>query len=316
MSPSGNFIVGQTLTLSVRSGHPSTVPSTIHVRIQQLHTRTPSCTMVVNTLEPLEKGSASEADKPCFLKLFDRRFSEQLRSHNGIDPWTQVMKDACIESVKNDAIHEFLHNLHHVPNFQDDTEEDWDDAQNEAFLADELRRLYETENERQDFEPFKIKGLLLQYIKGSNLWDMVDHFPQSSWQDIVDQAVGTVHLLGHHNILNQDVRPENFMVSTRAEAGQTYGQVFMIDFALCRFRGQNESESEWGRDKHTRDETGAVGLRMKKFLGERGFDLKSERSRRYAQWANRDMPSRDGAIRTELGPGVFWYTRPPVEKQS
>ncbi|KAF5005143.1 hypothetical protein FDECE_8400 [Fusarium decemcellulare] len=349
MSPSGDFVVGQTLTLGVRSGHPSTVPSTIHARIQQLHTRTLSCTMVVNPLEPLEKGSVPGADESCFLKLFDRRFSEQLRSDNGIDPWTQGMEDAYIESVKNDAIHEFLHNLHHIPDFQKDTEEDWDDAQNEAFLADELRRLYETEisvyntlqdyqgrliprllatvdidltpqdaeiqSDRQDFEPFKVKGILLQYIKGSNMWDIVDHCPQSSWQDIVDQAVAIVHILGDHDILNKDVRPENFVVSNMEEGVQKHGQVFMIDFALCRFRRQDEPMSVWGRDKYTRDEPGAIGLRMQKFLGQRGFTLKYKHATRYEEWADTEMPSRDGAIRTELRPGVFWYSRPPVEKQ-
>jgi hypothetical protein len=69
------------------------------------------------------------------------------------------------------------------------------------------------QSHNQDFEPTKIKGILLQYIEGGNMWDIVNSFFQSSWQDLVDQAVAIVRILGDHNILNQDVRPENFLVS-------------------------------------------------------------------------------------------------------
>jgi len=80
-----------------------------------------------------------------FLKLFDRRFSEQLREDNGIDKWPEELEIAYVQSVKSGSICRFLENLHSIPNFQDDTEEDWDDAENEAFLADELHRLFTTE---------------------------------------------------------------------------------------------------------------------------------------------------------------------------
>ena len=48
------------------------------------------------------------------------------------------------------------------------------------------------------FEPFKIKGLLLQYVDGFSLWDMVQHCPRASWQAIVDQAVSAVQTLGDY----------------------------------------------------------------------------------------------------------------------
>ncbi|KAK0710079.1 hypothetical protein B0T26DRAFT_755198 [Lasiosphaeria miniovina] len=141
-----------------------------------------------------------------------------------------------------------------------DTEEDWDDAENESFLADESLRLFTTEYTAYDrlsnhqgrsiprllaavdidiappppglapaaegdFEPFKVQGIILQYLEGIELWDIVKHCPRSSWQGIVDQAV----------------------------------DVFM-------FREEYESFAQWGMAKETKNEDGAVGLRMQKML--------------------------------------------------
>lgn len=53
------------------------------------------------------------------------------------------MEESYIKFVQSDgggfAI--FLHNLYHVEDFREETEDDWDDAQNEAFLADKLLKL-------------------------------------------------------------------------------------------------------------------------------------------------------------------------------
>ena len=79
-----------------------------------------------------------------------------------------------------------------------------------------------------------------------------------------------VHVLGDNKILNNDVRPGNFIVSPKGDSGY---QVFMIDFGLCRFRGQGESDLQWGREKHSTDEEGAVGQVMKHQLGSMGSSL-------------------------------------------
>lgn len=137
-----DFAVNQILTLGVRSEYVTDLPPTVRVRIHQLHTRTLSCTMTVHVLE----GNQPLASKnPVFLKLFDRRFSEHLRRDQGIDPWTGVMENAYRESVESGAIDTFLHDLHHTPDYQDETEEDWNDAQNEAYLADMVSGFYKSE---------------------------------------------------------------------------------------------------------------------------------------------------------------------------
>ena len=283
--------------------------------------------------------------KIAFLKLFDRRFSKQLREDNGISKWAKELEIAYVQSIKSGSIFRFLEDLHSIPNFQDDTEEDWDDAENETFLTDELHRLFTTEAATYEklhthqgrvipkllaqvemdiappglsvlpaspggFEPFKIKGLL-QHVDGFNLWDIVQHCPRSSWQAIVDQAVSAVRILGDHDILNQDVRPENFVIQARTGGNKEVEDyhVFMVDFALCRFRGENESDADWGKAKNTKDEEGAVGLRMKKLLKEKHhFDLHFEASHRYEQWGDTDDSFKDRAFKRQVGPGEFVYT--------
>lgn len=298
----------------------------------------------------LDEGRSPESSRIAFLKLFDRRFADALRKDSVIEPWTKRIERDYIESVESGNIYRFLHNLRHVKNFQQDTEDDWNDAENEAFLAHELVRLHTAEVAvydalsdkqgvliprliasvnvelelptpgdtrhrvgRDGFAPFRVKGILLEYLKGSSLLHIVDHFPRLSWQYIVDQAIAIVHTLDDHNILNDDVDPRNFLVCGGPDGCiQHNPQVFMIDFALCRFRAPNESDAEWGRAKHGMDEEGAVGLRMKKLLGENGFELRYKARRKYAQWADKDDSIPENAIKTELRPGVFMYYSTPA----
>jgi serine/threonine protein kinase len=309
------YRVDQILTLNVLAEHGNTLSSSqIRVQVRQLHSpRTLSCPMIVDILDE------GQSPKKAFLKLYDRRFADQLREDFGIDPWTKDVEEAYVRSVQSGAISRFLHNLRTIENYLEDTGEDWDDAQNEAFLADELLRLYKAEtttynallnyqghlvprlfaavdlnltpsnveepSQREDLDHFHVKGILLEYVEGFSLSDIHDHSPRSAWQNIVDQATAIVNVLGDQNILNKDVRPENFMVSTK---GDDKYQVYMIDFGQSRLRGKDETESEWGRDKCSQDEEGAVGFVMKKKLKSHGFELHYEPCTRYAEWAERE----------------------------
>jgi hypothetical protein len=311
-SPFEEYRVDQVLTLNVIPEHGHTLSSSqIRVQARQLHSpRTLSCPIIVDILDE------GQSPKTAFLKLFDRRFADQLREDYGIGPWTKDTEEAYIRSIQSGAIRRFLHDLHNVEDFLEDTGEDWDNAQNEAFLADELLKLYKAEtatynalhnhqghlvprllaavdlnltpsnveepSQREDLDLFHVKGILLEYVEGFSLSDIHDRCPRSAWQDIVGQAIAIVNVLGDQNILNQDVRPENFMVSAKKD--DKY-QVYMIDFGQCRLRRKDESESEWGRAKFNQDEEGAVGLVMKKMLGDHGFELHYEISERYVEWA-------------------------------
>ena len=322
-SPFDGYVANQVLTLIVLPDHGHVSASAMQVGIRRFHTRTLSCTMVVDILDEEQPSAASGI---AFLKLFDRRFTDGLRRNYGVEPWTKGMEEAYIDSVKSDAIYSFLHDLTHIDDFEENTGEDWDDAQNEAFLAHTLLGQYNAEIalydalrdqqgsvipkvvaavdldfelaassgtpsrcDREDFEPFRVKGILLEYIKGCNLLDIVDHFPRSSWQDIVNQAIAIAGMMDDRNILNTDVRPENFLVCTDPDGRRhPYCKVFMIDFGMSRFRGSDESDAEWGRAKWGEDEECAVGVVMKKVLGNHGFELPYEPSMKYFEWAERE----------------------------
>ncbi|KAK3361612.1 hypothetical protein B0T24DRAFT_641995 [Lasiosphaeria ovina] len=357
----GDYHVGNILTprLTGIHGHmldTSESGTTIRVRIDKIITRTLSCALAVRLVEGSDQ--LQEAGSLLFLKLFDRRFSKQLRRNGGIDPWTQDKESAYVQSIQNGSVNQFLNNLHTVPRFRIDTEEDWDDAENEAFLADESLRLFTTEytaydrlsnhqgrsiprlvaavdidiappspglapTAEGDFEPFKVKGIILQYLEGLNLWDIVKHCPRSSWQGIVDQAVDITRMLGEYGILNRDVRPENFIVvpaapATHGQDQETRYRVFMVDLALCKFREEYESFAQWGMAKETKNEDGAVGLRMQKRLKmDHDFDLKFESSLAYAQWGDTretDESFMAIAIKEVVRPGEVSYTHPKFYK--
>lgn len=311
------YQVDQILALETDDAHAQcpSMPSPIRVRIRRLISETLSCTMVVDVLD--DNLSVVPDLSPAFLKLYDRRFAVQHRRDNGVERWTREAEEAYTEGLRDGTVSEFLDDLHNTKNFQEDTEEDWDDPQIEAFLTDVILPLYETETKVYDalqehqgqlipkllaavtlklspptpaaadkdedsgkaFKLLHVKGILLQHIEGFDMWTMADHFPSSSWQDIVDQATAIVRVVGDHHILNRDVRPENFMVARVAEDAF---KVFMIDFALCRFKRDNESDREWAEAKFTKDEEGAVGFVVKKrLMNVCGFQLHYERSFRY-----------------------------------
>ena len=303
------------MTLSVIPEHgKDPLASTIRARIRQLqHPRTLSCCIIVDLL-----GEGCP-NNPVFLKLYDRRFSEQLRRDHGIDPWTRDAEKEYINAVRTGAARQFIHNLHAIPKFEEDTAETWDDGQVETFLTGQVHELFDTETTVYDTlrdiqgklvprllarvhlavslpnvgishndtaaELLHIKGILLQYIDGFSLSRVQDHAPKTKWQGIVDQAVAIVQVVGDHGILNRDVGPDNFIVQ-RDRSGCYW--VFRIDFGLARLRGWNEPDRDWAKAKLNKDEEGAVGLVMKMRLAREGFELRFENSDRYMEWAGGD----------------------------
>lgn len=70
-----------------------------------------------------------------------------------------------------------------------------------------------------------------------------------------------LRLIKDYNILNRDIRPDNFIVSPLPNKQNNYlYSVYIIDFGLCRIRGKDKTDFEWERAKLTKDEEEAVGL--------------------------------------------------------
>lgn len=168
-----------------------------------------------------------------------------------------------------------------------------------------------------DFHPLQVKGILLQYIDGFSLRHVPERCPRSTWQDTVKKAVDIVRLMGDYNILNRDVRPDNFILSHSSDRRDVLSySVYMIDFDLCNIRGKDEIDLEWGRAKSTKDEEGAVGL-IVQMIPKRdyGFELEYESSGRYDEWGDTDESLPEGTVRVEVAPGQWHAIIPGVPIQ-
>ncbi|KAL6924175.1 hypothetical protein FSST1_001449 [Fusarium sambucinum] len=309
------YPIGKILTLDARldatSNHQQ---KTIQVKIkqQQLPYTYSNGSIVEEVSDFLDKTDGNQF----FLKMCDRRGAVELRKEYRIDPWTDDIKNAYVNGVQSGAVEAVLKGLHDEPNFLDDNGSDWDEGEDEAFLDDWQRKLYEAEVETyerlkeyqgkciprllatvkldisppnmtinaQQRELHKQNGLVLEYLDGFTLEDVMDKTPASAWQDIADQAVKIGVMLGDYDICNQDVRPENFMVVPKND---TY-QVFMIDFGLCRFRRPDESVAEWGMKKWNSGEDWIGGARLKTLANKVGVELHFELSLRYIEWAEKE----------------------------
>ncbi|KAL4722201.1 hypothetical protein ACLX1H_010978 [Fusarium chlamydosporum] len=287
--------------LHLNANH-DTIPSpgqiAIYAEIRQRISPSPlSCGMVVKVKKLQDNAEVPDDLRKAgeiFLKMFDRRAAQQIRQDNGVDAWTEDMEHDFAKDLASGKIEGFLEKLRTVPNFQEDTEEDWDAAENEAYLAAELLKCFNSEVTTyarlkeyqgiliprflaavtlnvspfdtllspQQKELYQPKGVLLQYLQGFSLSTMIEQAPRSSWQSIVDQAIRIVHILGDKDILNTNVRPDNFIIVPKTDMCE----VFMIDFGQCRVRRGDETDEEWGRAKWIQDEEGAVGFVMKSKL--------------------------------------------------
>jgi hypothetical protein len=304
------------LTLSVKDGQ--SLSGSLEVRLGKLYEPfTFSCVMEVDVIQPVAHSQRA------ILKVYDWRYAAQLRGDQKIDPWTAEHESAYFDSVRTGRAQEFVDRLRNEDDFEE-PEEGWNIAENEAYLHDFCFDMFKTETAvynklqqyqgtriprlfasvalsaktpsckyRVDSELFQIHGVLLEFIPGFTLAQLNnDKAPPSSWQGIIDQAIQTVHILSDHGILNEDVRTSNILVTQDAQGKDGY-RVVMIDFALCRFLGKDESDSEWGRAKWRQDEEGAVGMVMQLRLKKLGFDLKFEHSLRFLEWAEKESEEKE-----------------------
>ncbi|KAI9790163.1 MAG: hypothetical protein M1816_005363 [Peltula sp. TS41687] len=102
-----------------------------------------------------------------------------------------------------------------------------------------------------------IPGILIEYIDGFSLEDANTIAPAEDWRQIFDKALEAINMLGDQNVLNNGVRPENFIV--RQENG-VYSAL-MVDFAQARLRRVDESDQEWKRFGFSFERTERASLR-------------------------------------------------------
>jgi hypothetical protein len=141
------YAIGSIIQLKVTpdatSGNEAT---TLQVKVKkQQRPWTLSCCMIVEIQQAPENIPGLSTGDEVFLKMFDRRFAEQIREDNGIEPWSEAFEQDFAKDLASGKVEKFLEKLRTVPNFKDDTEEDWDNAENEAYLASALQQYFDAE---------------------------------------------------------------------------------------------------------------------------------------------------------------------------
>ncbi|PIL27167.1 hypothetical protein GSI_10309 [Ganoderma sinense ZZ0214-1] len=126
-----------------------------------------------------------------------------------------------------------------------------------------------------------IPGLLLEYVSGSTLRQLVmtwtardPPLPNTVLATLCEEVVKAVDRLSDFDLLNRDVRIDNIMIrepfvtssSSVGELTIVDNPVVVIDFGLCRFRGENEDEASWVKSKAVADETGAAGVVLQRLV--------------------------------------------------
>ena len=136
-----------------------------------------------------------------------------------------------------------------------------------------------------------IRGVLLEYIPGLSLRNLVQTWtkrqpalPRTVLAEICDRAVAVIDRTSNFDVLNEDVRMDNFIVREpflRAPPSSLHGSrryelidhpVVLLDLAQVILRASYLTDAEWGLGKLHEDEEGAVGYilmrLLKKFVGE------------------------------------------------
>ena len=95
-------------------------------------------------------------------------------------------------------------------------------------------------------ELFPVKGILIDFVEGHDMLQLPHQFPRSSWQDLVNQAVAIVEVLGDNDNLNDDVCPENFVLFKTKDGDRKQYRVLMIDLCSAESEGATSLVSSGG----------------------------------------------------------------------
>ena len=108
--------------------------------------------------------------------------------------------------------------------------------------------------------PISNPGLLLEFIPGFSLRDVVDNVPEHALQALCDEAISALNRIDDLGILHKDVRLDNVIIRQNViDATQdTIQKPVFIDFALSEVRDGFSAE-EWTVMKCHQDEEGALG---------------------------------------------------------
>lgn len=281
------YQVNEVLTLNLEPTSDDRSSNVIRVQIVKVQARwTYSCGMVVKIMDPesIEGYPELASTDTAFLKLYDWRHAHSHRKTNQLKlPWDNEIEELYTDFIKSGEADKFLEELE-----ADKFSGKMNEKERELYMAGDMLELYTFEikaynqlkehhgqavprllaSVTRDLSPpgivhspasvrfFHIKGLLLQFLDGFNLDVLETNAPREAWQDIFDQALNVLHVVDSKDILNLDVRPENFIVIP--ESDQKH-KVFLIDLGMTLLRADYECDMDWKNTKWYEDEGGHLG---------------------------------------------------------
>ena len=257
------------------------------------------------TISPVMLVEVEGECKTMVLKLFDRRCCPGLRNDVPRD-WNEDVEDEYKSFVESGEADGFKKG--YTP-FEFGQLE-WSVAQDEKLLYDECQELYASEvkayeslrciqgknipklfatvtlqydsssnNEYQHY--FEAPGILMEYIQGINLMDICDHLDSSLWVSIVESATSLVRRMGELNFINYDLKPSHVIVREVNDQNEPRYEPVMIDFALSRIHGEDDSDENWYEDKFNWDEENVIGQIMSRIFSSKGLDWRHKNIYRY-----------------------------------
>lgn len=258
--------------------------------------------MVVRFVEPAIFNNTSQ----CVLKLYDRRFSTQLRDDMGAKPWTPEIEQQYRDFVDCDDAREYFSYWWALNQPSDlvDTyaylnRKRWSAAKSEAYLQFNCTEMFDEEKKAYELMS-DLQGRCVPRILGDVVLDQPYAFKELEDEedaDEVHESLTTIpgilmqhldgffhltdlhkHLPSEHwqSILDSSVQTINKIqdcgiynrdVNTRSiMVDPMTHQVRMIDFGMVYFRENFKSDREWEKQQAMRDEESAVGRVMPGYL--------------------------------------------------
>lgn len=133
----------------------------------------------------------------------------------------------------------------------------------------------------RDFEPYVVKGIVLEYYEGGNLFEIVHNVQWTAWKGIMDEAMEKLEVLDNTEVLNRDASPHNFLVFRDS---QEEIQVLTIDFDSCELRESKEKDAQWGPAKCMYDEEGVIIHHMGKEFEKHNYEWSYVKRDKYTKY--------------------------------
>lgn len=243
-----------------------------------------SCAMVIRFHEGYEGLPGTVV-----LKVYDRRFAIQFRSGEHIPPWSTEIEEQYRQIILSGDLNRFFDILDNGEYCEDEIQKSA--AYCEAYLQYRLEEMFENEIHAyhllSDYqgenipefycsvklsdgpgmnapkEHTAIPGILIQYLDGFPFEQLLSHAPKKLWQSIGEDAIRIVHCLHSRNVLSADASSRNIIILKNKNSKF---KMFMIDFALCKFREDAEDDTQWSKWIRFHNEEGDLAFSIQRRL--------------------------------------------------